>query len=715
MRVITVLTIGLCLASDVMAAPPATMKQRVTDVYHGVSVPDDYRWLEESSHESVRAWSDAQNAYARQYLDGRPQVAAIRKRVTEIMSAETISYFELAHRRGVVLAMKRQPPKQQPLLVVISSLTDAGRERVLLDPNVLDPTGATSIDWHESSPDGHVIAVSLSHGGTETGDVHFFETATGKEVYEVLQGVNSGTAGGDLAWAADGSGVYYTRHIPVDEQQPSSHLRQLGYFHRLGTPADEDRYELGRDFLPIAEIEFEVDVRSGRVLASVQKGDGGEFTHYLRTADGVWTQFTQFSDQIVQATFGPQQDLLLISRAGAPRGKILRLPIERPDLATAETLIPEGTDTIVSAFYRSPPTLVVTASRLLVLYQLGGPSALKVFDHQGRPQPGPQQLPVSSVGGLTVLDDDAVLFNNTSFVQPPAFFRFDARSGITQKTWLATNAPVSFDDVSVTRELATSKDGTQVPLTLLRPARSPRDGSNPALVTGYGGYGHSTSPAFNPLLRVWLDQGFVVVVANLRGGGEFGERWHRDGHLTRKQNVFDDFAAVLRHVCERGDTSPGRLAIQGGSNGGLLMGATLVQHPELVKAVVAHVGMYDMLRVELSPNGVFNIPEFGTVKDPEQFRALRAYSPYHHVQDGTRYPATLFLTGANDPRVDPMQSRKMTARLQAATAADAPILLRTSSNSGHGADTPHSEKIEQHVDVLAFVLDQLQIPFSAPK
>lgn len=715
MRSGAVLILGLFSASIVMAAPPATTKQRVTDVYHGVPVPDDYRWLEDGTNAAVRAWSDAQNVYARQFLDSRPQVAAIRKRVTEIMSAETVSYFEVAHRRGVLLAMKRQPPKQQPILVVMSSLTDAGRERVLLDPNVLDPTGATSIDWHEASPDGRVVAVSLSHGGTETGDVHFFETATGNEVFEVLSGVNSGTAGGDLAWAADGTGVFYTRHIPVDEQQPKDHLRQLGYYHRLGTPADEDRYELGRDFLPIAEIEFEVDSRSGRVLASVQKGDGGEFAHYLRANDGIWTQFTQFPDQVVQATFGPQNDVLLISRAGAPRGKILRLPMTRLDLATAETLIPEGTDTIVSAFYRSPPTLVATASRLLVLYQLGGPSALKVFDHQGRPQTGPQHLPVSSVGGLTVLDDDTVLFSNTSFVQPAAYFRFDARTGTTERTGLATTSPVNFDDVTVTREMATSKDGTQVPLNILRPARARRDGSNPALVTGYGGYGHSSSPAFNPLLRVWLDQGFVVVVANLRGGGEFGEDWHREGNLTRKQNVFDDFAAVLRHVCERGDTSPQRLAIQGGSNGGLLMGATLVQHPELVKAVVAHVGMYDMLRVELSPNGVFNIPEFGTVKDPEQFRALRAYSPYHHVQDGTRYPATLFLTGANDPRVDPMQSRKMTARLQAATAADAPILLRTSSNSGHGADTPLSEKIEQHVDVLAFVLDQLQIPFAMPK
>jgi prolyl oligopeptidase len=264
----------------------------------------------------------------------------------------------------------------------------------------------------------------------------------------------------------------------------------------------------------------------------------------------------------------------------------------------------------------------------------------------------------------------------------------------------------------VVREMATSKDGTRVPVNILVPRGVKRDGSSPCLATGYGGFGISQQPGFNAAWRVLFDYGFVVAVANLRGGGEFGEAWHRAGNRTNKQNVFDDFAAVLKHLIEQRYTAPEHLAVMGRSNGGLLMGATLTQHPDLVKAVVASVGNYDMLRVERSPNGAFNIPEYGSVKDEAQFQALYAYSPYHHVKAGVQYPAALFLTGANDPRVDPMQSRKMVARLQAATASHAPILLRTSASSGHGLDSSLSERIEETMDIDAFLFVQLGV--SAP-
>ncbi len=391
-----------------------------------------------------------------------------------------------------------------------------------------------------------------------------------------------------------------------------------------------------------------------------------------------------------------------------PRGQVLRLSTANPTLAAAKTIIAEGPDTIVSDFSHSHQT-EATESLLYVESQLGGPSEIRVFDHAGGPQPAPRQLKVSSVGGMAPLDGDELLFGNVSFVDPPAWYHFDPRTGKTEKTALATPSPVEFSDVEVVREFATSNDGTKVPLNIIRPKSSKLDGSNPCLVTGYGGYGISLSPSFRATNRVLLDQGFIIVVANLRGGGEFGEAWHLAGNLTRKQNVFDDFAAVLRHLIDRGYTKPERLAIIGGSNGGLLMGATLTQHPELVKAVVSMVGIYDMLRVERSPNGAFNIPEFGTVKDTDQFQALYAYSPYHHVTDGTRYPAVLMLTGANDPRVDPMQSRKMTARLQAANGSKSPILLRTSGNTGHGAGTPLSEQIDEQSAIDAFLFRQLGI------
>jgi prolyl oligopeptidase len=252
-----------------------------------------------------------------------------------------------------------------------------------------------------------------------------------------------------------------------------------------------------------------------------------------------------------------------------------------------------------------------------------------------------------------------------------------------------------------------------VPLNIIRKKGIALNGKNPVLLGGYGGYGVSLAPRYSPLRRIWLDHGGVYAYANLRGGGEFGEKWHEDGMLTKKQNVFDDFHACIRHMIDSGYTNPDMLVIEGGSNGGLLMGAMVAQHPRDVRTVVSHVGIYDMIRVELSPNGTFNIPEFGTVKDPAHFEAMYAYSPYHRVRDAESYPAVLFLTGANDPRVDPMHSRKMTARLQAATGSDLPVLLRTSADTGHGGGTPVSEQIAQYVDVLAFIFHRLDIAFEA--
>jgi prolyl oligopeptidase len=316
---------------------------------------------------------------------------------------------------------------------------------------------------------------------------------------------------------------------------------------------------------------------------------------------------------------------------------------------------------------------------------------------------------VSAVRALVPLRDELVLYRLESFVQPAAWYRLEASRGGTEVTALRETSPVDTSSWEVRRELATSRDGTRVPLNIIMPRGIELDGSHPCIVNGYGGYGVNIEPRFRPMNDLYVGSGVIYVVANLRGGAEFGEAWHEAGALTNKQNVFDDFVAVLNFLIENRYTSRERLAIIGGSNGGLLMGATMTQHPELVRAVVSFVGIYDMLRVELSPNGAFNVTEFGTVTDEAQFRALHAYSPYHHVEDGTRYPATLFLTGANDPRVEPWHSRKMTARLQAAQGGGAPILLRTSDTSGHGMGTALSEEIAELTDVLSFLFAQLRV------
>ncbi|MCC7083448.1 MAG: S9 family peptidase [Pirellulales bacterium] len=705
MSIATTMVAVLILA---VGAPPSTARRAVSDTHHGVTIADNYRWLEDSSSDKVRQWSDAQNAYARKYLDALPDIATIRAQIAKIMRAKTFRYGELKYVAGKLFAIKQQPPKQQPFLLVMDWPEGLSDARVLVDPNELDSKGGPAIDWYVPSPSGKLVAVSLSTGGSESGDVHLFDVATGKPFDEVVPRVNGGTAGGDLSWAADGSGFYYSRY-PRAGERPKADLDFVTqfYFHQLGTPSEADRYELGKDFPRIAEIKL-TTAKTGHVLCTMQHGDGGEFELFWRSPGGTWKQISKVFDQIVAGTFGAKGDLFLISRKDAPRGVILKLAPDTPFLSAAKKIVPEGQDSIVSNFYGGD-SIVPTDTRLYVEYQLGGPSEIRVFDHDGKLQPMPQQLPVSTVGGMTGLSEDQLLFINESFVDPPAVYLYQPTTGTTEKTVLATPSPVSFDGIQVAREFATSRDGTKVPLSILMPKAAKLDGTNPCLVTGYGGYSLSLTPRYSPTRRVLLDQGVIVVVANLRGGSEYGEAWHLAGNLTNKQNVFDDFAAVLKFLIDHRYTSPKHLAIEGGSNGGLLMGATFTQHPELMKAVVSHVGIYDMLRSELSPNGAFNIPEFGTVKNPEQFKALYAYSPYHRVKDGTKYPAILMLTGSNDPRVDPMQSRKMIARLQAASASPAPILLRTSENTGHGLGTPLDERINELADVDAFIFAQLGI------
>jgi prolyl oligopeptidase len=330
-----------------------------------------------------------------------------------------------------------------------------------------------------------------------------------------------------------------------------------------------------------------------------------------------------------------------------------------------------------------------------------------MFDLGGKPL-GKLPLPdIVANSEIVPINNGEVLFDVTGYLRPRYFMSWNAKTGKAKETALKVESPVSFADAEVVREVATSKDGTKVPINIVRKKGTKLDASNPTLLYGYGGYGVSQTPRFaGAQWRLWLDAGGVYAIANIRGGAEFGEHWHQDGMLTKKQNVFDDFYAAGQYLIDAHYTSHDKLALLGGSNGGLLMGATLTQHPELARAVVSAVGIYDMVRVELDPNGAFNTTEFGTVKDAAQFQALYAYSPYHHVKKGAAYPAVLMLTGANDGRVNPMHSRKFTAALQA-SGSSRPILLRTSKSSGHGVGSSLSERIGQQSDMLVFLFDQL--------
>lgn len=686
--------------------PEAPLREAV-DTYHGVQVKDDYRWLEDYSSAEVKAWSAAQNQFARKYLDALPRRAEIEKRVREIYGAKLVSYYGLEFVGGKVFASKFAPPKNQPFVVVLDAADKPESAVTVLDPVELDPSGKTALDWARPSADGKYLAASLSKGGTESGDVTVFEVATKKAVFEVVPRVNGGTAGGSLAWDATGKGFFYTRYPRGDERPEADRDFYVQiYHHTLGTPTEQDTYELGKDFPRIAEIELDLDPSSGRLLATVQNGDGGEFAHYVRSPKGEWVQLTRFEQKIVQMDLGHKDDVYFISRDGAPKGKLLRSPLVGFDPAKATIVLPEGEDTLVSSF-TGGRTLLLTDTKLFATYQLGGPSEVRVFGLDGKPEGVLFPGDIASVAGLARVKGDAVVVSRATFVEPRAWWLFDGDYSKPTKLALNQPPPVDLSGLQVIREFATSKDGTKVPVNIVIKKGAVLDGSTPFLVTGYGGFGVSIQPYFAAVDSVLFERGVALAVANLRGGGEYGEAWHRGGNLGKKQNVFDDFAAVLEHLVSKKYTEPSRIVIEGGSNGGLLMGALLTQHPNLVKAVVASVGIYDMLRVELSSNGTFNVPEFGTVKDPELFKAMYAYSPYHHVTDGAAYPPVLFVTGDNDPRVDPMQSRKMTARLQAATNGSVPILLRTSANAGHGMGTSLDEKVAEVVDSFSFVMAQL--------
>jgi prolyl oligopeptidase len=694
---------------------PPTPKKPVTEVYHGVKVIDDYGWLDDANDPAVRQWTEAQNRHTRAVLDQYPGLPALRQRIKELSGATSAGYSALQFRGGKLFALKAQPPRNQPFLIQLASADEPGTAHIIFDPNEGNPKGTTTIDFYVPSGDGRLVAVSLSENGSEDGTVHVYETATGKELADVLPHVAYPTGGGSLVWNADSSGFWYTRY-PRGGERPKEDLNfyQQVYFHKLGTPTDADTYEIGKDFPRIAETMLQATPDGRHVLATVANGDGGEYAHYLREPAGRWTQITHFADRISAVTFGPKDTLYLLSRKGAPRGQILRLPLAAPKLAAARVVVPEGDAAIEGMVWTNACYAVnfaVTASRLYVIDVVGGPSRVRVFDLDGHPQGTVPLEPVASAGSLVPLRGDDILFRSQSYVHPPAWFRFDPATGRATRTALYRTAPVDFSDVEVVRELATSKDGTKVPVNILYRKGTPRDGRNPTLLTGYGGFGISQTPSFSAMRRVWLEQGDIWAVANLRGGSEFGEEWHHAGNLTRKQNVFDDFAACARHLIDRKYTGPDKLAIEGGSNGGLLMGVSLTQHPELYRAVVTHVGLYDMLRFERHPNGVFNVTEYGSVKDPEQFRAIYAYSPYQHVRDGTAYPAVFILTGANDGRVDPANSRTFAARLQAATSSGRPVLLQIDFGSGHGAGTALSAGLARQADVFAFLFQQLGVEY----
>jgi prolyl oligopeptidase len=689
------------------ARGPATPKRPVADTYHGVGVVDDYRWLENGADQKVKAWSEAQNARARAFLDHLPGRAELRARIEKLVTARPAFLNQLTWRPGKLFAVAHDPArKQQPWIVLLPSLTSSDGIRTLVDPNVIDPKGHTAFDWFVPSPDGSKLAVSLSENGSESGTLHVFDVATGAETGDVIPRVQNGTAAGSAAWAADSKGLWYTRY-PHEGERPKEDLDfyQQVYFHALGAPPEQDAYAFGKELPRVAEIALAASEDGRHQLALVENGDSSDYALWLRPEGAAgWAEVSAFQDGIVDARFGRDGAIWALSKKDAPRKRVLRIPLDDPRLAAARVVLEQREGVI--------DEIVPATTRLYAVESLGGKSRIRAYGLDGTPLEEVPTPPVSTVGAIDRLEGDLLYFRTTAFLKPPASSVYDPAKRAASSTVLEVKPVADFSDAEVVEESATSKDGTRVPMFILQPKGTKRDGKSPVLLTGYGGYGISQTPFYSDVNHVYTERGVVLVWTVLRGGGEFGQEWHDAGRLTRKQNVFDDFLACARRLVELGYTTPKRLAIEGGSNGGLLMGAAFTQAPRLFRAVVSHVGVYDMLRVETSANGQFNTLEYGSVKDPVQFEALHAYSPYQHVKDGTRYPAVLMPTGANDPRVDPMQSRKMIARLQAADP-EGTILLRTSGSTGHGGiGASVNDVVSLHVDTMGFLLYELGVPLA---
>jgi len=683
-----------------MTKLPAVSASRipVTTTYHGVEVTEHYRWLEDASCEQTVAWTRAQQQRTRAYFDGIPWRDALRRRVEQLLKADMTTYKALLCGGSTFFALKVQTPRQQPFLVALTDLDDLSTERVVVDPEEIDASGQTTIDWFVPSPDGRKIAVSLSQHGTEDGSLHIYDVDSGELVDEPIPHVN--LMGGSVAWRKDSSALWYT--LCAD---PAGFEQQV-YFRELGGASD--RVDLAGGFADgrIAENFLSASADGRWVMDRVQKGDGGQWQVFLRSqsADGVWWQVADIAEACVHAVFGSDA-LYLLCRRDAPRGKVLRLPVsEGVTVADAEQIVPPGDLDIED--------LAVTRDTVWVVDTDGGPQQVRAFDHNGRPLP-PVRIPaVSSVSSyftpIRTVGHDRIAWSCQSFTTPATWW-IAADGQAPRPTALKTTTPVDLAGYQVTREFATSKDGTRIPLNVIAAPGTPRDGTTAALLTAYGGFSISLVPQFHPETLLWLEQGGVYMVANIRGGGEFGQAWHHAGRLASKQNCFDDFIACADHLHHSGITSRQRLAVTGGSNGGLLMGAVLTQRPDIARAVVAEVPVMDSLRAETTTNGKFNTTEYGTVADPELFAALRGYSPYHNVVDAAEYPAVLLTAGENDTRVDAWHAKKMTARLQEATSSPQPVLLRIKS-TGHFAGSL-DQAIDQTTDRYAFLFDQLGLGY----
>jgi len=673
--------------------PPASGGDEV-ETLHGESIPDPYRWLEQGDDPRTQAWTASQNALTESLLAAVPARARLRARLDELLSIGALSTPEPV--AGRYFYQRRDGRQNQPVLYVREGRD--GEDRVLIDPNQLDAQGTTALDWFYPSEDGRLLAYGLSENGSEQSLLHVLEVDSGAPLPDRIPRTRSA----DLAWLPDGSGFYYTRY-PAGGEVPEGeeHYHRSVFFHRLGTDSAGDPLI----FRP-AEKEHWPGVGlspDGRWLVIGVARTFDQTDLYLQDLVAGTPPVPVAKD--VAATFDGEVvrgRLYLRTNLDAPTYRLYVVEPERPAREGWREIVPPRTDAVLDGFR-------IAGSTLALSYLERAASRLRLADLEGN---GVREVALPTIGSLFGLsgewDGDELYYGFTSYTVPPTVYRLALPAGTTE-LWRRVDADLDPSRYEVRQVGYPSRDGTEVTMFVVHRSGLPRDGANPVYLSGYGGFNISMTPAFSRSLLLWLERGGVVAIPNIRGGGEYGEAWHQGGMLGHKQNSFDDFIAAAEWLIRERYTKPERLAAAGGSNGGLLMGAVLTQRPELFGAVVIQVPLLDMLRYHRFLIARLWIPEYGSAEDPEQFRWLRAYSPYHHVRDGVRYPAVLLATAESDTRVDPMHARKMAARLQAATSSDRPVLLRLEARAGHGAGKPLNKVLDELTDTWTFVFWQLGV------
>jgi prolyl oligopeptidase len=680
--------------------PPEVKTQVIEEILHGRRIVDPYRWLEDESHPDTQKYGREELAYTRGVLDHLPGREQIQSRITQLASIGTITPPHAAGKS--YFYTRRKGAQNQPVLLAREGLH--GPDRTLVDVNQMALDGTVALDWWFPSDDGKYVAYGTSTSGSEESVLQVIESANGKRLPDTIEG----TRFASLAWKKDNAGFYYTRHPKKGEVPAGEEVYHVKiFYHAIGSDPARDPLLFGegrnpQDIPQVALAEDDdrwllITVFEGWTKSEMYLQDLGAGTPPIELTRG---QPFLYSAEVFAGK------LYITTNEGAPRFRVFTVDARNPRREEWNELIAES-DAVIKG-------VNILGGKLLAQYEKNASSQLKLFDLNGR---GLAQIHLPTIGTVNTVagrwDRSEVFFDFVSFTVPPSIYRMELGSEGSE-LWDKLDAegidPLAYE---VKQIWFSSKDGTQIPMFAFHQKGLALDGKNPTLLTGYGGFNLSLTPDFRGSRFLWLEHGGVFVVANLRGGAEFGEEWHRAGMLDKKQNVFDDFIAAAEHLVAARYTDRERLAIQGGSNGGLLMGAAFTQRPDLFRAVVCQVPLLDMLHYQNFQIAKLWIPEYGSAEDAQQFEWLYAYSPYHHVTPGMEYPAILFMTADRDTRVDPMHAKKMAALLQAQAAngrsRERPILLRIETKAGHGAGKPLTKQIEEQTDIYSFLFWQLGI------